>query len=288
MVFKLLCFLAIPFLITYHVFADCPNKIASLTLASDEILIEILEDKSRIAALTYLSSDSTVSNIADNVDGINKIHANIEQVIALEPDLVIIASYTNPDFLKQLKNSGIENVFLQDFSSFNSIKKNINIIGRAVCEEKRAGMLAERMDKKLEKLLARIPSNKAPPEVLYYSHTGNTAGKGSLVDDIIKKSGGLNLASKAGLDAYRKISPEYIIKADPDIIILSSFTPSDPDFTKNFMSRTVLQDISAVKNERVVIIPAKHLISASQHTVKSVEYLIEYFNDSYWKDDTEK
>lgn len=288
MVFKLLCFLAIPFLVFSHAFADCPGKIASLTLASDEILIEIVEDKTRIAALTYLSTDRTVSNIAGEVDGINKIHASIEQVIALDPDLVVIASYTNPDFLKQLENSGIETVFLRDFSSFDSIKKNIGILGKAVCEEKNAGVLAEEMDKRLNELSSTIPSEKSPPEVLYYSHTGNTAGKGSLVDDIIKKAGGVNLASKAGLDAYGKISLEYVIKTDPDIIILSSYSPADPDFTKKFVSKSALQDISAVKNDRVVIIPAKHLISASQHTVKSVEDLIGIFRDSYWKDDTEK
>ena len=288
MVFKLLCSLAIPLLISLNAFADCPERIASLTLASDEILIEILEDKSRIAALTYLSSDSTVSNIADKVDGINKIHASIEQVISLEPDIVIVASYTNPDFMKQLENSGTKTVYLKDFSSFDSIKKNIGIIGKAVCEVKNAGILAESIDKKLNELSSRIPSGRDPPGVLYYSDSGNTAGNGSLINDIIKKAGGVNLASKAGLDTYGKISLEYIIKVDPDIIILSSYSPSDTDFTKKFMSRTALQEISAVKNERVAVIPAKHLISASQHTVNSVEDLIGVFKDLYWKDDTEK
>lgn len=265
--------------------AQCPDHIVSLTLASDEILIDIIEDKSRIAALTYLSSDSSISNVADKTEDIPKIHANIEQVISLDPDLVIVASYTNQNFRKHLEDTEIKTVFLNQFGSFSSVKENIKLIGKSVCEEENAGRLIADMEDKLGKLSERIPSEKPGPKVLYYSSSGNTAGEGSLVNEILEKAGAVNLAKEAGIDEYGKISLEYIISIDPDIVILSSYNPSDPDFPKEFILNSALRDSSAVRNNRVKVVPAKHLISASHYVVKSVEDIVEIFIESYWKDD---
>lgn len=280
-------------LATFFIFFDahaakCPQNIISLTLASDEILIDMIEDKSRISALTYLSTDSAISNIAERTEDIPKIHANIEQVISLDPDLVILASYTNQNFRKHLENTSIRSVFLNEFGSISSIKENIRLIGKAVCEEKSAERLISDMEDRLAEITSKIPSDRPAPRVLYYSASGNTAGKGSSVNEIIEKAGGINLAKEAGIDEYGTISLEYIIKTDPDIIVLSSYNPSDPDFPKDFISNSVLRNISAVRNDRVKIVHARYLISASHYIVNSVEDITRIFLESYWNDDSKK
>ncbi len=282
---KLFLTLFFIFTFAFSSYSKCPDRIVSLTLASDEILLDIVGDTERISALTYLASDKSISNIADRVSGFPKIHPNLEQVIVLSPDLVIVASYINQNFRRQLKNSGIKTLFLKEFQGFSSVKKNISLIGKAVCEKKNAESLIKNMETKLEASLKKIPENKISPRVLYYSPSGFTAGKGSMVGEIIEKSGAMNLGSRAGVNNFGKISLEYIIESDPDIIILSSFNPSNPDFPKEFLSKTVLKDISAVKNNMVKILPAKHIISASHYAVNSVEDMVNLLLESYWKNE---
>ncbi|MGH7885530.1 MAG: ABC transporter substrate-binding protein [Thermodesulfobacteriota bacterium] len=283
------------FIITFFIFfpvinsySKCPDRIVSLTLASDEILVDIVRDKDRIRALTYLSSDNNISNVADKTEGIPRIYANLEQVFELSPDIVIVASYINSNFRKQLADTKINTLYLKELGTFDSIKENIRLIGKAVCEQKNAEELIKEMDKKLEKISKKISINKPKPLVLYYSPSGDTAGFNSTINEIIEKAGAQNLGSKAGINGYGKISLEYIIENDPDLIILSSFNPSNPDFAKEFISNTALKDISAVRKDRVKVLAAKNLISASHYVVNSVDDLVDLVLDTYWKNELQK
>ncbi len=76
---------------------------------------------------------------------------------------------------------------------------------------------------------------------------------------------------------------EFIVESNPDIILLSSYNPVNPDFQKEFISNSVLKDISAVKNNRVIIIPGKYLTSASHYVVYAVEELVNNLLEQYWQ-----
>jgi len=72
-----------------------PQRIVSLTLAADEILLALTPPE-RITALTYLADDPTYSNVRAEAHAIpHKVKANAEQVLALQPDLIIVSAHTN-------------------------------------------------------------------------------------------------------------------------------------------------------------------------------------------------
>lgn len=285
---KLFLTVVFVFSLTATSHSKCPDRIVSLTLASDEILLDIVDEKERISAITYLASDKSISNVADRASSFPEIYPNLEQVINLSPDIVIVASYINQNFRKQLDDSGIKTLFLKEFGGLSSVKENINLIGKAVCEEENAKDLIKNMELKLSSITKKIPENKVSPKVLYYSPSGFTAGKDSTVGEIIEMSGAINLGSKTGIKDFGKISLEYIIDSDPDIIILSSFNPSNPDFPKEFIANTVLKNISAVKNSRVKVLPGKHIISASHYVVNSVDDMVNLLLESYWNNELQK
>ncbi len=263
--------------------SECPKSIVSLTLASDEILLDIISDKNRISGVTYLASDQNISNIHDQVSQIPGIYANLEQIIELGPDLLIVSIYKNIDVKEQLKNAGINTLYLDDITSFRSLKNNIEKIGNAVCEVKNASRLISEMENKLESIIKKVPKNKRRPNILFYSPPGFTAGEESTVNEIIQKAGGVNIGASIGKNSYQKISMEFIVESNPDIILLSSYNPVNPDFQKEFISNSVLKDISAVKNNRVIIIPGKYLTSASHYVVYAVEELVNNLLEQYWQ-----
>ena len=94
-----------------------PEKIVSLTVGSDEILLELLNtdyERQRISALSSLADDPVYSEsieMAKKVRG--RVGAQIESVVNLKPDLVICAQYTNPDTLAKLKELKVPHLRLK-------------------------------------------------------------------------------------------------------------------------------------------------------------------------------
>lgn len=75
-------------------FTKKPERIVSLTISTDEILLELVAVE-RIAALTYLVDDPGISNA---VEKSKKVSARLdgnsaEAILALKPDLVIVADF---------------------------------------------------------------------------------------------------------------------------------------------------------------------------------------------------
>ncbi|MEM4409837.1 MAG: ABC transporter substrate-binding protein [Candidatus Caldarchaeum sp.] len=244
-----------------------------MNLASDEILIDLV-DGGRIAGLTYLARDGRISNISEKLGGINAaVRANLEEIVALKPDLVIIAKFSHPDFIAQLKGAGIRTLLLEHFESIDGVRKTIAEIGKAVCEEERARELIERMDRELDEIAKTHSGVKNKPRVLYYSPAGFTAGKDSIVDDIITHAGGINAVSEAGIYGNKKVSLELIATLEPDVIVLSSYNPENPQFAIELLKTDVMSELKAVKTGRVYVVEDRYLIGASHYIVEGVRKL---------------
>jgi len=246
----------------------CPKSIISLTLASDEILVDIIVDRKKIAALTYFSTDPLISNVVEKARGIPQVQANLEQVIAKSPDLVIVADHTNPNIRAHLGAVGIKVLVLHKIVSLESIKKNIELVGEAVCEEAAAKNLVKKMEKEIADARAKIPPHAKAPTVLFYGAPGFTVGKRSTINDIIESSGAINLPARLGLSGYSNISTEYVIQNNPDLVLTSSYNPSHPDFVGQMFKN------SAFRDKKIIVVAGKHLDAASHYAARAVIDLV--------------
>ena len=246
----------------------CPKSIISLTLASDEILVDIIGDRKKIAALTYFSTDPLISNVVEKAQGIPQVQANLEQVIAKSPDLVIVAGHTNPNIRAHLEAAGIKVLVLHEIVSLESIKKNIELIGKAVCEEAAAKNLVKKMETQIADARAKIPPHAKAPTVLFYGAPGFTVGKRSTINDIIESSGAINLPARLGLSGYSNISTEYVIQNNPDLVLTSSYNPSHPDFVGQMFKN------SAFRDKKIIVVAGKHLDAASHYAARAVIDLV--------------
>lgn len=248
--------------------APCPESIISLTLVSDEILIDIVSDRKKIAALTYFSTDPLISNVVEKARGIPQVRANLEQVISKSPDLVIVAGHTNPNIRAHLEAAGINVLVLHEIISFESIKKNIDMVGESVCEAAAAKDLVENMERQIAEARAKIPPNAKAPTVLFYGAPGFTVGKRTTINDIIESSGATNLPARLGLSGYSNISTEYVIKNNPDLVLTSSYNPSHPDFVGRMFKN------SAFRDKKIIVLEGKHLDAASHYAALGVNKLV--------------
>ena len=265
----------------------CPQKIASLSLASDEILLDIIEDQ-RIIGITYLANNKNLSNVYEKSGAVpNRLRPNLEQIINLKPDIVVVADFVDSSFLHRIEKSGIKTHHLKDLNSLESIRKNIASLGDAVCERKKTDELISEMDKRIKEVKKREITNK--PKIIYLFPSFFTAGRNTSIDDLIRTAGGVNLGAQAGIKGNGKISREYILTVDPDIIIVGSYSPDKENFLEAIKTDKLLQNLKAIKNGNTYTIETSHLTTVSHHIVKGIEYLasiIDNYNSHLNEDKT--
>lgn len=246
-----------------------PQRIVSMTLGTDEILLDLVGPE-RLIAVTYLAADATTSNIAERPELaqiLNVIQPNpsAEQIIALEPDLVFVATFTDSAVIQQLRDAGLPVFAVGFFTSIEAMQQNILTIGDLVGEPEKAAAMVDEMNARLQAVAEAVAGAQGEkPSVLYLASDGWVAGSGTTVDDIIIRAGGVNAA--ADLVDWNQVSEEAIIQMDPDYVILSPYVTDD-----EFINNPVFANLKAVQQGHVMAISDAYMSATSQYIVRGVE-----------------
>lgn len=248
-----------------------PERIASVALGSDEILLALVGPE-RLLGVTFLAEDPAISNVAGQLDGIphTDLTGNPERLIELGADLIVMASYSNPAALDQLLDAGEPVFVLTEFNDLDEIRANIRLLGEVTGTEARAEALIAEMDARIA-AVAETVAGGDPPRVLYYEPGGITYGPGSTVDAIITLAGGANVVAEAGLDAYPLVNPEFVLATDPDVVLLGGWFSGGADPLAWFTSDPAFATLRAVREGRVIPIVDAHMTNVSHHIAQGVE-----------------
>jgi iron complex transport system substrate-binding protein len=248
-----------------------PIHIVSVTLGTDEILFALV-DPSRLAAITANATDPAQSNVVSLAPQVKTqlAKADPEAIIALQPDLVFVASYTDAAVVKQLKDAGLAVFLLGNFATVKDIEDNILLVGQTVGEDQKAQQVVDSMQSRL-KAISEAVNGAKKPGVLYYAPDGYSDGPGTVVDDIITQAGGVNPVTAGGIkDAFPQLNDEFVVKQDPDYILLSGYNSYSPNFVDNFMQKANFQTLTAFKNKHVSVANDAHMTAVSQYVVDGV------------------
>lgn len=256
-----------------------PKAIISLSLPTDEILIDLV-DKSRIKAIDTFAADPGISNIAAWAQAFpTKIAGEKEKIIALQPDLVFIASWKEPEFIAALREAKVPVFVFKTPDNFDELTTLVSQMAALTGETAKGKALLAAVDKRLAAVATKVKGIAADkrPTVLSYSFWGSTYAKGTSFEALVEKAGLVNVATKAGLSGWPQLSKEQILALDPDLILLPSWSydgSSDPQkYLAGFLADPVFAGLKAVKNKRVLVMQDKHLQSTSQYMADAVEDL---------------
>ena len=228
-----------------------PQRIVSLTLGTDEMLFALV-DASRVVAVTSLASDPTSSFVAGQVGGLPGLSANAEQVIALKPDLVFAASYTQAGVISQLTSAGIPVVEFTTFCSLANVEAHVQTMGRILNAPAAATQLVAQMSSEVAKVRAAVAGQRRP-RVVFYSD-GYLYGTGTTIDEVIADAGGTDAAAAAGFNQWTQVGPEEIVKLNPDVILTDGATSDDADqggAAKAILTDPVYRGVKAVRSGQV-------------------------------------
>lgn len=256
-----------------------PQRIVSLTIASDEILLALVP-ASRIAALTYLADNPAISNVTEQAAQVPvKIRASVEAVVAMRPDLVLVPDWLPEELPRTLRDTGLNVYVFTAGQSISDIRKNIRDIAQAVGETEKGAAAVDAMDSVLQEVAAKVGSipDEKRPVVARVTTMGGSGGAGTSFDDICRHAGVRNAGTLVGLSATASLSQEQILQTDPDLFLLPAW-----DYTaKTDLQRLreqiekdpALQTVKAIRNRRLVQISDKYLFSTSQYIAEGVRQL---------------
>jgi iron complex transport system substrate-binding protein len=138
-----------------------PQRVASINLSADEVLVAILPlERPRLGHA--LGRRPGTSNVVGRVPpAVHRfVKADMEQLVALRPDLVVVSEYTDADFMKQLERSGLRVHRMLGLNTLAGVRGAILDLGRAVGEDEAARRLVAEYDAKLAELGRRLAGAK--------------------------------------------------------------------------------------------------------------------------------
>ncbi|GGO93643.1 ABC transporter substrate-binding protein [Stakelama pacifica] len=216
-----------------------PHRIVSLNLCADQYLLA-LADRDQIAALTQFARDPQMSAAAAAARNLPVSEGSAEQVLLLHPDLILVSPYLRSATVDRLRGRGIAIREVPSADSYDAILAQIRDIARAVGHPERGEALIARMNARL----ARLPENPGRGRVAaYYQRRGFLTGTGTLIDDLMRRLGLVNLATKLDKPVLSRMGLEEMALAHPDFLMVESATDKVTDRGTEMLHHPLLRDI---------------------------------------------
>ena len=185
---------------------------------------------------------------------------NIEQIIALEPQVLLMSTMAQTDEqVQQLEAAGIH-VVVSDAQDIEGTYTAISMIGELVGRQAEAASIVESMQKTFDEIRANAGDGTKSIyfEVSPLQYGLWTAGSGTFMDEIANMLGLTNCF--ADVTGWGEISEEQVLERNPDYIVtISMYYGEGPTPEEEILSRTGWENVTAVKDGKILNLPNNEL-----------------------------
>ena len=253
-----------------------PMRVLAYSLGHDEILLALM-NAGRFAAVGPFTGDPAYSNVADLAAGIATFESGVENVLASNPDLVLVSRYTDADVVDLIKEAGVTVArTVLDGSASGNIE-NILLIGYMLGVEERALELVAEIQGKLDFVAERVPplGDAERPSVIAttkYADSIYVAGSDTTEGGIVEAGGGINAAARDGIVSHQTVSIESIAAMSPDVILIAQPVEFGAnEYRDELLTHPALVDVPAIANNEVHVVDSRKYTTLSHWNVRGVE-----------------
>lgn len=204
-----------------------PKRVVSLFPCIDSILLRVA-DPGQIAGLSNLSHEPSVSSVAAEAQRWPRVRDDAESLLALRPDLVIISRYTAPSTRRALFLAGVATLAVDPQLSVSESLDQVRRVAAAVGFPKRGEALVSRILLALDR--ARPQAGSPRVAALVFQTGGFVAGTGTLMDDMLRRTGFDNLAPRYGVRDFGNVALERLIRDPPQVLLADAPAPGAPNW----------------------------------------------------------
>ena len=226
------------------------NKVITLTSLSTDIVSKLSSEKLvAIPGSSLFKNNDEFVNLPRISQG--RTPPNLEKIVSLKPDLVIGTDGFHDRILSKLNNINIQTLSYE-LNDWNSLQKTINLISSKL-DTNDSENPSEIINSSLNECFVNNESNNKPNVVVLASIKPILSPNSKSWAGNLLKRYGLNsltkdLSSKSEFRGYVNLSPEWLVKEDPDNLIIIQTRPNQyADFEKT----NPFSNLTAVKSNQV-------------------------------------
>ena len=205
-----------------------PERVMTLNMCADQLVLDLLPPE-RITSVTYISHWSSDPDLAAKAARVGTNYGNAEEVFAQAPDLVIAGVLSTPATRTLLKDVGYPLYELSSADTFDEIREQTRAVANLLGVAERGEALIAEMDATLAALDRNRPAE--PITVVAWNGGGTAPGKGTLFDEILRRAGGINLATRYSDGYMVSFGMEELLAARPDLIAHGEADLETPSLT---------------------------------------------------------
>jgi iron complex transport system substrate-binding protein len=240
-----------------------------MNLCLDSVLVELVP-REHILALSQYSRDPWRSTIAAIAKDLPYTSETAEEVVALEPDLVIASRHSAIATRNALQRVGVR---FELFSVPQSIEESVGQI-------RQLAALLQRPEQG-EALIARIEAAIARARPALGGHTvtaaiyqpgGLSVGSGTVINELMEIAGLHNVAVDYGIADYRPLQLEQLVSARPEILLVGDTSRGAPTHAERVVHHRALHALeSRMRREPF---PARLLYCAGPTMIDALDALV--------------
>ncbi len=190
-----------------------PQRIVSLVPGLTESICTL-------GACARLVGTDRYSNWPAEVQALPKLggldDAQVERIAALRPDLVLAAPSARA--VQRLQALGLRVVVLHT-RNHQDVRRNLLRLGTELGDEARAQQVWLYIEQQMTEAAARVPKALHGRSVYFEVESSPyAAGPASFIGETLARLGLRNIVP-ASLGAFPKLSPEFVVRAQPDIVM---------------------------------------------------------------------
>ncbi len=143
----------------------------------------------------------------------------IERLVALEPDLVLLAGASRA--VDRLEALGLRVLVLEP-KNLHDTRRVIQQVALALGEAHSGVALWQRIDERMRAAAARVPAALRGQTVYFEASSGPyAAGSASFIGEILARLGMANVVP-AAMGPFPQLNPEYVVRAQPQIVMATA------------------------------------------------------------------
>jgi len=260
--------------------SEYPERIVSIAPSCTEILFSIGLEDNIVGVPIYDHYSAEIQEAIDSgkIATIGDFQTiSIESVVGVDPDLIL----SKGGFQLTTANKFIDlgkTVVIVTHSGFTGYLNDISLIGQVTGQDDEAATFVAEIQSEAQAIEDKTKDLAKPTVYVEYGSL-NSFGADSVVNELISMAGGVNVfADYEG--QYLTTSTEEVLKANPDIIIISegvmsSYYGCTPEEIKGRESWDLL---SAVIENKIYSVDENLITVAGPNIVEGIEMLAQIFH----------
>lgn len=198
-----------------------PRRIVSL-------LPSLTEAVCALGACARLVGTDRFSNAPASVNALPKLggldSAQIERIALLRPDVVLVAPSAR--VVERLESLGLR-VLVFESRDHADVKRTLSVLARMLGVPGEAELIWARIERDIGLAAARVPAEVRGQRVYFeVDTTPYAAGAGSFIGETLARLGLAN-AVPAELGPFPRLNPEFVLRAQPDIVMAAQRSLAD-------------------------------------------------------------